>query len=441
MKRQITWYASAGVAIAATCGVIVHYATTGGAEHERYCVEYVARGDLTVTISASGTLEPEEVVDVGARVSGQIVSFGKDASGKPVDYGSVVEKEALLARIDDELYRADVISAEAAVSSASAGVQRAEADLLQMRAKLRQAERDWERAQKLVKTGIITETSFDACRSAFEVCQANVAVDMAAILQAQANLAQSGTELARARRNLGYCTIASPVKGVVIDRRVNIGQTVVSSMEAPSLFLIAKDLTRMQIWVAVNEADIGRIRPGQHVSFTVDAFPDRVFEGAVGAVRLNATMSQNVVTYTVVITTGNPKGLLLPYLTANVRFEVAQSTNALRVPCAALRWQPTIAQVAPADRARAADFIGEQTATNGGASATIWTVAGEFVRPLRVHPGLTDGSFTEVDGMGIKEGLEVVAGMETASAAAGTTRNPFIPNMPKPPSGASRPPM
>ncbi|MCL4501688.1 MAG: efflux RND transporter periplasmic adaptor subunit, partial [Deltaproteobacteria bacterium] len=157
---------------------------------------------------------------------------------------------------------------------------------------------------------------------------------------AKKTVEQAKATLQRAQQNLSYCTIVSPVKGVIVDRRVNIGQTVVASLNAPSLFLIAKDLTRIQVWVSVNEADIGLIHTGQPANFTVDAFPGQVFEGQVGKIRLNATMTQNVVTYTVEVTTDNSDGKLLPYLTANVKFVVGESKNVLTVPNAALRWEP-----------------------------------------------------------------------------------------------------
>jgi HlyD family secretion protein len=216
-----------------------------------------------------------------------------------------------------------------------------------LKAKLNQAERDWQRAQKLGPSDALAQSTYDAYRSAYDTAVANVAVGKAAILQAKASLAQAEAVLRRAQRNLGYCTIKSPVKGVIIDRSVNIGQTVVASLNAPSLFLIAKDLKRMQVWVAVNEADIGKIRPGLPVTFTVDAFPGETFRGEVGKVRLNASMTQNVVTYTVEIVTDNSSGRLLPYLTANVQFELDRRTNVLMVPNAALRWKPSAEQVAP----------------------------------------------------------------------------------------------
>ncbi len=151
----------------------------------------------------------------------------------------------------------------------------------------------------------------------------------------------------RARRNLGYCVIRSPVKGVIIDRRVNIGQTVVSSLNAPSLFLIAKDLHRVQVWVAVNEAEISRVHAGQPATFTVDALPDKEFQGEVLKIRLNASMTQNVVTYTVEVAADNHEGLLLPYLTANVSFIVDKRTGVLSVPAAALTFLPRPDQIDP----------------------------------------------------------------------------------------------
>ena len=287
-----------------------------------FATEKVTRGDLTAAISATGTVEPEDVIDVGAQVAGRIVFFGKDKNGREIDYGSEVEAGTVLAQIDDALYAADAAQARAAAV-------RAEADLGQLQAKLFQAKRDWERAQKLGPSDALSQSDYDAAKSAFDVAQANVAVGRAAIGQAQA-------ALRRAEQNLSYCTIKSPVKGVIIDRRVNIGQTVVSSLNAPSLFLLALDLKRMQVWVSVNEADIGSIHTGQPVSFTVDTYPGQVFRGEVGKIRLNATMTQNVVTYTVEVITDNSDGRLLPYLTANVQFELSpQHGCAARAQCRA----------------------------------------------------------------------------------------------------------
>ncbi|MCX5685163.1 MAG: efflux RND transporter periplasmic adaptor subunit, partial [Planctomycetota bacterium] len=245
----------------------------------------VKRGDVVSSIAASGTVEPEEEVDVGAQIAGQILTFGKDKNGKEIDYRSDVEEGTVLAQIDDSLYAADAASAAAQLVQANASVTRAEADLGQMKAKLDQADRDWQRAQKLGPSEALAQSQYDAYKSGYDVAKANVAVGEAAIGQAKGAVAQAEATLQRAKRNLAYCTIKSPVKGVIIDRRVNIGQTVVSSLNAPSLFLIAKDLTRMEVWVQVNEVDIGSIYPGQPVSFTCDTFLGQTFRGEVGKVR------------------------------------------------------------------------------------------------------------------------------------------------------------
>jgi HlyD family secretion protein len=387
-------------------------------------------------------VDPEEVVDVGAQVAGQILSFGKDANAKTVDYGSVVENGTVLAKIDDSLYSADAAQAGAQVQSAKATLQRAEADLEQLKAKLRQAERDWERAQKLGPSEALAQSSYDAYQSAYETAKANVAVGEAAILQTRASLAQAEALLQRAQRNLSYCTIKSPVKGVVVDRRVNIGQTVVSSLNAPSLFLIAKDLTRMQVWVAVNEADIGKIHPGLPVTFTVDAFPGETFRGEVGKVRLNASMTQNVVTYTVEIVTDNSNGRLLPYLTANVQFELDRRSNVLMVPNAALRWRPSAEQVAPEFREAfeklAARKAKVEDSAAGTSRAALWTPEGDYVKPIRVRQGLSDGAYTEVQGEGLTEEMNVVTGVQTQTNNQDVATNPFTPKFPAKPRGGAR---
>src|ERR1017187_864855 len=214
----------------------------------------VKRGDVAATISSSGTIEPSETVDVGAQVAGRITSFGTDINGKTIDYNSVVEQGAVMAKIDDSVYAADL-------SVAKAGELSAAANLEQMNAKLDQADAEWKRAQSLFDSKLMSQVDYDTDKANYEVARANVSVARSGIAQAQA-------DLDKAQRNLDFCIISSPVRGVIIDRRVNIGQTVVSSLNAPSLFLIAEDLTKMQIWVAVNEADVAKIVPGAPVTCT-----------------------------------------------------------------------------------------------------------------------------------------------------------------------------
>ena len=415
----------------------------------------VTRGDLLASIGATGTVEPEEVVDVGAQVAGQIGSFGKDKDGKTIDYGSAVEEGTVLAKIDDTLYAAAVAQSEAQVQQAKAGVELAQANLEQAKAKLYQAQRDWDRAQKLGPSEALAQSSYDGYKSAYEIAQANVTVSQAAIAQAQAVLAQSQATIQEDKRRLSYCTITSPVKGVIIDRRVNIGQTVVSSLNAPSLFLLAKDLHRMQVWVAVNEADIGKIHAGQPVTFTVDAFPGEQFRGEVGKVRLNASMTQNVVTFTTEVVTDNSSGRLLPYLTANVQFELERHKNVLQVPNIALRWTPSADQIAPAFRSTPANSTAEPNAPNRAPAATsgpagvsgersgqdvLWVVEGKYVRPISVQTGISNDTHTEVQGKDLIEGLEVVTGTQSPSVGAGQseTRNPFAPRMPRGGRGGAR---
>src|SRR6266576_4455566 len=371
-------------------------------------VAAVKGGDLMATITATGTIEPVEVVDVGAQVAGQIISFGKDKDGKAIDYGSTVEEGTVLAQIDDSVYGADVALARAQLEQDKAGEVSATANLEQAKAKAVQADADWQRAQKLGPQGAIAPQATDSFKAGYDIGKANVNVAEAALTQSKATSVKSEATLNKAQRNLDFCTIKSPVKGVIIDRRVNIGQTVVASLNAPSLFLIAKDLTKMQIWAAVNEADVGKIIAGTPVTFTCDTFPGREFNGTVGKVRLNATMTQNVVMYTVEVNTENPGHLLLPYLTANVRFLVAGETNALLVPNAALRWVPSsLAQVSPEARSwKPADPEAHSPVSNSKRSkqdktptargGTVWLKDGEFIRPIEVKTGASDGANTAV---------------------------------------------
>jgi len=432
MKPKIKTIIAVLVVFGLIGATVAWYQKSGAEDGNNFRTAQVTLGDLRLNISATGTVEPEEVIDVGAQVAGRILSFGKDVNGKTVDYGSVVDEGTVLARIDDSIYSADEASAEAQVQSAKAGIQRAQADLNQMKAKLHQAERDWQRAQKIGPSEALSQASYDAYKSNYETAKANVAVGEAAILQAKANLAQAQAELQRAQRNLSYCTIKSPVKGVIIDRRVNIGQTVVASLNAPSLFLIAKDLTRMQVWVAVNEADIGKIYPGQPVRFTVDAFPGETFTGSVGKVRLNASMTQNVVTYTVEIITSNSNGRLLPYLTANVQFELKHLSNVLLVPNLALRWNPKTDQIEPSlrkafEKSDAKTDRETDRAFAGMRRSVVWAVQGQYVKPIPVTAGLSDGTMTEIQGQGLSAGLSVVTGIRDKETASSDTRNPFTP--------------
>jgi HlyD family secretion protein len=445
-----------------------------------YRTEPVARGDLLASIAATGTVEPEDVVDVGAQVVGQIKEFGVDKStGKPIDYSSAVDEGSVLARIDDVLYKAKVAQSKAQLESAKAQLESAKAQLESAKAKLdsakattnlasanlqqsksrdHQSARDWERAKRLGPTGAIAAVDFDTAQMTFETNRAAITVNEAALAQAKANEVDAGAAVGtataavgNARANVGvsqaaldqdqinldYCTIKSPVKGIIIDRRVTIGQTVQSSFNTPSLFLLAKDLGRVKVWASVNEADMGQIHTGQLVHFTVDSHPTEVFEGKVGIIRLNATNTNNVITYTVEVLADNKGGKLLPYFTTNLHFEVARRSNILLVPNSALRYKPTVEQVVLEARDVFAKKQKAKEANTGTGSAAdvelksrgvVWVEDKGLLRPVRLKLGLTDGNQTEVVGGDLPEDMPVVTG-ETRATSTDEASNPFAAKM------------
>lgn len=425
--------------------------------------ETVMLEDLTSSISASGTVEPEELINVGAQVSGKIISFGTDNDGKKVDYGSKVKAGTLLALIDDVLYKAAlqeaeakklqaqaniasgkaaISQAEAAIVSADADIASAQANINQSEARLKQSKRYFERVSQLHKAKAIAETEFDSAEADFVSAKAEFEDAKAALNRAQADkkravvelqraeaslkhaeaqLTICDAELVKARRNLEYCRITAPVDGIIIDRRVSEGQTVVSNMNVSSIFLIAKDLKQMEVWVSVNEADIGNIKEGMAAEFTIDTFPGIPFTGTVKRVRLNATMSQNVVTYIVEVVTDNSDGKLIPYLTANVKFIRERRKQVLTVSNAALRFTPDKELIAPAYR--------EQTFAEN--AAVIYVKEGVFLRPVEVKTGLRAAGRVELIDPPLKEGDEIVYGAAEVIAGqkdkSGEKSSPFMP--------------
>ena len=394
--------------------------------------EKISRGDLRSTISASGTIEPEELINVGAQVNGKIMKFGLDADGKTIDYGSRITAGMVLARIDDVLYEAEVRQAKAAKLQAQAAIRSARANIAVSKADLLLAEQNWTRAKELFPKKAMSRSDYDEALAQYRSAKARIGVSEASLAQAQSQLASAEASLLKAERNLNYCVITSPVDGVIIDRRVSIGQTVVSNMSASSIFLIAKDLKKMQVWASVNEADIGDIKAGMPVIFTVDTFPGRRFRGVVHKVRLNATMSQNVVTYVVEIATDNKDGKLLPYLTANVRFIKASRDNVLTVSNAALRFQPEPEMVAPEYQKDLPALL----AVRRGGDRVLWVQTPAGLKPVKVKTGLISSGDAELVSGGLKEGDEVVNGtaventaMRKSNGASGGS--PFMPKMPQ----------
>jgi HlyD family secretion protein len=471
----------------AACGftVFAYYMVAGPTSTFR--TEKVVQGDLISTINATGTLEPVQSVDVGAQVTGLIDRFGTVPDPNDpkkmvqVDYASIVHKGDILAHVDDRIYKAQY-------DQAMATLAKAKADLGELKAKVAQSKAELARAENLIKSHAIAPTDYD-----LDVCNYNVNVSNLA--QGEATIGVCQAAAVQNKTNLDYCTIRSPVDGVIIARRVDIGQTVVSNMNASSLFLIGMDPKRIQPWASVNEADIGRVYVGQPVTFTVDAYPGETFRGTVFQFRLNATMTQNVVTYTVVVDTDNSDGRLKPYMTATLQFQGEKRVNVLLVPNAALRWKPRLEQIAPDARKLAHPAAGkghgkdsgqangkESSQANGkdngqpngkdsghanGASGNhiaagpvlradrpakpdakqaagtpvpppakarddrgrIWIKDGNYVRPLDVRVGATDGTNTEVRGHGLRAGAEVVVGEISAADQEADATNPFAPKL------------
>jgi HlyD family secretion protein len=398
----------------------------------------VKRGHIEATVGSTGTLQPREVVDVGAQVLGRIIYIGKDpqTSSGIVDWGSevigpeldangaVVKRGTVLAQIDPSLY-------EATRNSAQASLEASKADVMVKAAQFDQATRNWARAETLFGNSGIARAEYDQFKATYDGARANLELSKANVGLAEATLKSAQT-------NLNYTTISAPVSGVVVDRRVNVGQTVVASLSAPSLFLIAKDLSKMEVWATVNEVDVGKIRAGQDVRFTVDAFPGRIYKGLVvpqGKLpfRLNATMNQNVVTYTVVVSVDNEDLMLRPYLTANLTFVVADKDDVLLLPNAALRWQPTAEQIAPDIREAYFKLRGKKRSP-GDAEALnrgfVWVSTGDGrVRYIEVRTGLSDSVNTELvevlSGGELPEQTKLVTG-EAVNGSRGGASNPFV---------------
>jgi len=260
------------------------------------------------TLVVTGTVKPEEVVEVGAQVNGMVVALGTDPAdpNKLLDQGSMVRKGTVLAQIDPTIYKAQVDYAEASLS-------RAKADLMQLVAKCNQMKQEWLRAQSLMPQKAIASSDYDLAEANCQIATENVGAGRAAVQQCEASLQVAKTYLS-------YTVITSPIDGVILDRRVNVGQIVCATFNVPGLFMVAKDLRRTQVWASVEESDIGRIHPGLPVRFTVDAYPGEKFDGKVSRIRLNPVTTPSGATYTVVVATDNARAML-PYLTAKLCFD------------------------------------------------------------------------------------------------------------------------
>jgi HlyD family secretion protein len=404
-----------GLAAAMLIGTLAMYRGRTEAATPAFRTDAVTRGSVTATVASTGKLNAVRTVQVGTQVSGQIAKLY-------VDFNDRVTKGQLLATIDPTLQKQ-------AVDDAQAQLERAEAQLSL-------AQSEFARNKQLFDAKVLSA-------SEFATTQSNFAVQTAAVKSAE-------IALQRARQNLSYTSIYAPISGVIVERNVDVGQTVAASLSAPQLFLIANDLSEMEILASVDEGDIGAIKDGLPVSFTVQAYQNQTFKGSVRQVRLQSTTVENVVTYTAVISVKNPDGRLRPGMTATVKFETASASNALLVPTAALRLAATNEMKAEAGidttkspngtglgggRAMRGDSTQRRVITPGQRPALLWTVDSTGkVSAIHVRAGVSDGQHTAIEGDQVREGMTVITGLGVSAAAAeagGSATNPLAPQRPQ----------
>ena len=372
-------------------------------KNPQYKTEKVDRGNVTMTVTATGTLAAVTNVQVGSQVSGVIAALH-------ADFKSRVTKGQLLAELDPTPFQAQV-------EQRRADVTRAQVQTDDMRIK-------YERQRRLLEGGLTSQAEVDGAKAAYD--------------GARAQVTQASAALRQAETNLHYTKIVSPIDGVVVDRQYDVGQTVAASFQAPTLFEIAQDLTKMELQADVDQSDIGRVKVGQVARFTVDAYPEDEFRGRIGQIRYNAQVNQNVVTYPVIIEVPNPEERLLPKMTANVNIDVSSVQNVLRVPNAALRFKPPMERGegdnansggggdpmrrmaqgggGPGLAGAARNLPGGR---RGGAAAskaqTVYTLNAEKkLQPVQIRTGISDGRFTAVVDGALKEGDSVVVGLATS---------------------------
>jgi HlyD family secretion protein len=403
----------------------------------------VTRGPVVQKVEATGTVQPVDSVEVGSQVTGTINSLG-------ATFNSIVHRGEILATLDPAAFQTQV-------DQARAGLARIEADLQQAKVGLADALTKLRRAERLAKDGLIPDADLDSARIAREAARA-------AVTSAQAQVVQGRASLAQAAVNLEHTVIKSPVDGIVLSRNVEVGQTVTSGLQTPTLFVIARDLGTMEVSASVDESDIGHVAEGQPVTFTLDAYGSENFTGKVTEVRLQPVVTNNVVTYTTIITVPNPQQKLKPGMTATVRIETARDDDALRVPAAALRFRPdadvfaSLGQEMPKRQDTERQATQRGTRVNGsaatgaprearddnparppagtpGSRATIWQVVDGQLRPARVTVGLSDGAQVAVETEALEPGASVVTGIRDAKIRAAQTSagsgSPLMPSMPR----------
>ena len=423
LKRPKAWLFAGGVAVLAAA-IAVALANRG--DRLRHLTAKVQTGEIRDVVDATGTVNAVITVQVGSQVSGTIAKLN-------ADFNSRVHKGDVLALIDPQLFEGALKQAVADLENARANVAVAEANLTKARAALVQTKADYGRAGSMVAQSVGTEQALDQAKAGYESANASVDASVAGIKQARAQVAQKQAAVSMARTNLDYTVIRSPIDGIVVARNVDVGQTVAASLQAPTIFTIAQDLTKMLVYAKVDESDVGRIRIRAAVTFKVDAFPGDLFKGAVSQVRMNPTTVQNVVTYDAVTEFENPDLKLFPGMTAYVTIPVATAENVVKIPNAALRYKPPMApeivralyakygiEPGPSSDAAPAASGGKEPLPRDsavrrsarGESAVVWKLlADDSVEPVRIALGITDHAFTEVTGLiagNLKPGDDVV---------------------------------
>ncbi|HEV3040363.1 MAG TPA: efflux RND transporter periplasmic adaptor subunit [Candidatus Angelobacter sp.] len=391
----------------------------------------VQKGDIQNVVQATGSINAVTTVQVGSQVSGTIQKLY-------ADFNSHVTKNEIVAQIDASLFQGALLQAKADLADAQANLLAAKANLEKAQATSVQTKLDYDRNNALAQEGVIAAQLLDAARAAWQSPEATVSSTKAQVTQAAAQVQQKAAAVAVAQTNVDHTTIRSPIDGTVVARNVDVGQTVAASLQAPTLFTIAQDLTKMQVYVSADESDVGAIRPGQSVTFKVDAFPKESFGGKVSAIRLNATTVQNVVTYTAVVDFDNPGMKLFPGMTAYVNIPVATANDVLKVPNGALRYTPNLsadqlnilyqkAGIAPTGgRGKAGKGMqADQQAT----TAVVWKLAADkSLEPVQIKLGITDHATTEVAQLmkgSLNQGDEVVVGSAAPTQrASGPTSAP-----------------
>ena len=370
-------------------GIYAYTEGTTPTPEERYRLQAVEQGELIQTVSANGTLNPVVLVNVGTQVSGTVTKLY-------VDFNDKVEKGQPLLELDRSLLAAQARQSAANIGNISATMELSRANEARMK--------------KLFAEEYVSRQELEQAVQARK--------------SAEAQWAQARAAADKDQVNLNYTTIRSPVSGIVVDRVVDLGQTVAASLQTPTLIKIAQDLSEMRIDSSFAEADIGKIRPGQKVRFTVDAFPNRTFTGEVQQIRMNPTTTQNVVTYNVRVSLQNPDEILLPGMTAYVSIAVAKRDDALMVPNAALRFKPAETEPIAGEKAKPASDEKKRHGEGKGkkrdsSSGTVYVINGKQLKPVSIQLGISDNRSTEVVSGELKAGDKVVVGEATATASKG----------------------